>query len=865
MLFKRYTKLRSGDILKKSELEETHDRIQFLKEARYALIQKAKTTLRYRGLDCDNIDSLADLMDKINSQSLTVREKRPRFDGNVRDLRDEVQDGEILLMVKAGSPIRFNIKTHKGAKFIVEWKEGNSIQKQVFNDNNSFIRNAPNTGEDSVDKTFKYTVYRIYSPGVIKGFTLPWGGLGKGMCWFVSKGINFEETWFNPSDYMSGDWGYQDLEYIDILDGGTQFIRANGCGKLLEIEADYIYLNERQSAKFMFKDCKKLTKLPRNSIFKCNNFSSAFQNCHALVSLPNIDLSNSEENQNAFENCHSLIRFNNNTIKINKNANCNYMVNGCSSLLEIPNIIYGDEELGAGNSFTNTFSNCTAATKISPSLNLSYCKRGTSSMFYGCAAIIDGPSEILLYNSINDSVRYSVSSMFEKCKALRSITNQITSVNVDNTSKMYYDCISLKKAPKCIFVNVLNCTYMYANCYTLVTPPEVIDFPNVWDATSMFEECRLMQSAPNTINLKNAKTIYKMFYNCTAMATGPNSMDISSSINNTSAFEKCSSLEKFCAEDTTINLHKTSDNSSMFLNCSKLKTVCAFNGGMTYTNTFNGTELEKNPVITSESPVWFESTFRDSKIKSVDFSRINTPNVVTMTNMFLNSAIEGALIVDLSKYEKCYSFHSLFKGTSITSIDITLPNYKTNASEICNACNKLKTVKITIPNEETIVESLMVSNNFITSIEINGNFKRSHSLFNNNPNMTKVLKIGTPKWEFWGEESNYYLNRFTMLESCSISTNLHLKVIINNNKKLKDIDLTLIHENKLTSSAIISLTGNYFSKEVLDKILTNLPDINTFTKEREEYIAEIHIASNPGTATCDTSIATNKGWIVYTS
>lgn len=188
MLFKRYNKLRSGDILKRIELETTFDRIQFLKEARSSLIRQAKSTLRARSFDCDNVETLVDLMDQINKVSVEVREKRPRFNGNVRDLRDEIQNGEIMLMVKAGAPIKFNIKTHRGDKFIVEWKEGGTTQKQVLNDNNTFSRTAPSTGEDSADKTFKYTVYRIYSPGVIKAYSLPWGELGRGMCWFVSKG-----------------------------------------------------------------------------------------------------------------------------------------------------------------------------------------------------------------------------------------------------------------------------------------------------------------------------------------------------------------------------------------------------------------------------------------------------------------------------------------------------------------------------------------------------------------------------------------------------------------------------------------------------------------------------------------------------
>ena len=57
---------------------------------------------------------------------------------------------------------------------------------------------------------------------------------------------------------MSGDWGMQNLEYVDILDGGTYFIRANGCINLKEIEADYIYLKETSNGKMIFQDCKKL-------------------------------------------------------------------------------------------------------------------------------------------------------------------------------------------------------------------------------------------------------------------------------------------------------------------------------------------------------------------------------------------------------------------------------------------------------------------------------------------------------------------------------------------------------------------------------------------------------------------------------
>ena len=47
--------------------------------------------------------------------------------------------------------------------------------------------------------------------------------------------------------------------------------------------------------------------------------------------------------------------------------------------------------------------------------------------------------------------------------------------------------------------------------------------------------------------------------------------------------------------------------------------------------------------------------------------------------------------------------------------------------------------------------------------------------------------------------------------------------------------------------------------------MTNLPDINSMEKLDETYTAEIRIGNNPGTATCDVSIASDKGWLVYTS
>ena len=89
--------------------------------------------------------------------------------------------------------------------------------------------------------------------------------------------------------------------------------------------------------------------------------------------------------------------------------------------------------------------------------------------------------------------------------------------------------------------------------------------------------------------------------------------------------------------------------------------------------------------------------------------------------------------------------------------------------------------------------------------------------------------------------------------------------MIRNNKKLTDINLNLIHDGFIKSNIVIYMDGNAFSADTLNKIMTNLPDINSMEKLDETYTAEIRIGNNPGTVTCDVSIASDKGWLVYTS
>jgi hypothetical protein len=67
-------------------------------------------------------------------------------------------------------------------------------------------------------------------------------------------------------------------------------------------------------------------------------------------------------------------------------------------------------------------------------------------------------------------------------------------------------------------------------------------------------------------------------------------------------------------------------------------------------------------------------------------------------------------------------------------------------------------------------------------------------------------------------------------------------------------DLTSIED--AGTNAALTLNNNSLSEATINQLFTDLP---TTTKT-----ATINVASNPGAATCDTTIAQNKGYIVVT-
>lgn len=74
--------------------------------------------------------------------------------------------------------------------------------------------------------------------------------------------------------------------------------------------------------------------------------------------------------------------------------------------------------------------------------------------------------------------------------------------------------------------------------------------------------------------------------------------------------------------------------------------------------------------------------------------------------------------------------------------------------------------------------------------------------------------------------------------------------------------LTSLDVSKCTVLEYLNCYYNKFSANTLNKIFTDLPQGKTRQEDDYTWQSSVHIEGNPGTATCNKSIAENKGWEV---
>jgi surface protein len=201
-----------------------------------------------------------------------------------------------------------------------------------------------------------------------------------------------------------------------------------------------------------------------------------------------------------------------------------------------------------------------------------------------------------------------------------------------------------------------------------------------------------------------------------------------------------------------------------------------------------------------------------SSLQSIDLSSFNTSNVTNMSSMFANcSSLQS---IDLSSFDTSnvtnmsYMFNN---NTSLQSIDLSSfdTSKVTNMSYMFNYCYSLQSIDL--------------------------------SSFNTS-NVTNM---------------SYMFNGCYSLQSIDLSQTTLASVTNNTNITFNLYTMSLCRLPNISKS--FSVENSNMDAANINALFTDLKDLTGLAQQT------INVKGNPGAATCTTSIATDKNWIVITA
>ena len=258
-------------------------------------------------------------------------------------------------------------------------------------------------------------------------------------------------------------------------------------------------------------------------------------------------------------------------------------------------------------------------------------------------------AETIDLSSLNTSIANDMSGMFDDCQSLKSLDlSNFNTSNVTNMSDMFSDCDSLTSLNLSNFntSNVTDMSGMFAGCENL-TSLDLSNFntSNVTNMSSMFDRCESLTSLDlSNFNTSNVTNMSRMFSDCDSLT----SLNLSN-----------------------FNTSNVTDMSEMFDGCENLTSLDLSNF-----NTSNVTDMSK----------MFDGC---ENLISLDLSSFNTANVTRMCYMF--AGCKNLVTLDISNFNMIVDEEEIHEF------------YKCNILEtMFRECNKLKTIKVTNCNQQTI-------------------------------------------------------------------------------------------------------------------------------------------------------------------
>jgi hypothetical protein len=225
----------------------------------------------------------------------------------------------------------------------------------------------------------------------------------------------------------------------------------------------------------------------------------------------------------------------------------------------------------------------------------------------------------------------TISHMFRNMFSLlnASISNSLPAGSITATST-FNGCSSLEVAPALPRPLTGSASSMFSACYSLQVVP-LYDTSAVTNMFSMFSNCTSLQTVP-FFNTSAATTMQSMFNTCSSLVTIP-PFNCSSNTNFDGTFQNCSSLKSFPQITTTSSLTTIA---TMFTGCRSLATVPLFitSGVTTSASMFqNSSSLESVPAFNLTAVTSASGMFSGCQnLQSVPDFGFNS--LTTASNMF---------------------------------------------------------------------------------------------------------------------------------------------------------------------------------------------------------------------------------------
>jgi hypothetical protein len=377
---------------------------------------------------------------------------------------------------------------------------------------------------------------------------------------------------------------------------------------------------------------------------------------------------------------------------------------------------------------------------------------------------------------------------------------------------MFFNCRSLRIAP--VLPALTGASSMFNGCAALQYVPlynitDPLGFPTTLG--SMFSGCSSLETVPlfNTVNIT---TFSGMFSGCTSLKSIPN-FNFSNAQDFGSMFSNCTSLESFPAVNTGGFLNNTA---SMFNGCTSLKSVGLFNisgFGGSAASMFNGcTALETVPAFNLNNVSSVASMFAGCT------SLQTVPNLLISTNT-INAA---------QMFQNCRSLReipelNLIAITSLSNNDLRLGN-----ATVGNATTSLGRAVI---NGNKFTQSFQNCQMGATQLD-----EMYTSLATLNPAITNAVGNGTTV-------------------TFTVGTSFIRPFVAGRSVTITGVDP--VAYNITGTVASVSTGGGTFTMTNAATGTYVSGGIASITSDRT-----ITVTGNPGVASDNPTIATNKGWLV---